>query len=549
MIPNSALPLETVEVQAASTSYKTTAPLNMRSSTSASSKIVKVLNKNTTVTPSKSKKVGKTTWYYLSYSGKKGWVSGSYLKKIATVNPIKETNKTFAMKKNVTSKTAAGSSKNASVFKSGEVVKASKYTTYNKKTWYYMTSDTKKGWVADSVIQTAPKVSTASGTLLNTKTVQLHSNVSEANKTTGTISTQGETFTISKKSKVGDTTWYYVKSGKLQGWSASTKFVTKPKMTNVTPKKYSITKSAKAYSFPGTAFKVTKTLKENAIVTVSKSAKVGNTTWYYVASVGWFNSSSSIPYKDNENISFEKPLVIGHRGDTDGGKLPEHSIASYTNAINNHADYIEMDLRMTKDNQIVVTHDNTVERTTDGTGKVSSFTLENLQKLKMSNGEHVLTLEEVFKEFGNNTKYYIETRLGDQNDLVMEEKLLKMIQEYDLEKNIIIQSFNEESLREIHSLNKDIPLVQLFNEKGMTSNQVQPDKIKEYAIAAGLDGRVMTQKMVDDLYDSKVDVHVWFSSYTEADLRYKTLQMGIQGIFTDYLDKTFSDIQSLLEDK
>ena len=120
-------------------------------------------------------------------------------------------------------------------------------------------------------------------------------------------------------------------------------------------------------------------------------------------------------YKDIENVS--------HRGAS--GYAPEHTITSYQMGEKMHGDYIEIDLQMTKDGQLIAMHDEKVDRTTDGTGSVKEYTLNEIKELdagswfnekypESAKGEYVglqvPTLEEIFQKFGKNASYYIETK-------------------------------------------------------------------------------------------------------------------------------------------
>src|SRR5699024_5365908 len=84
--------------------------------------------------------------------------------------------------------------------------------------------------------------------------------------------------------------------------------------------------------------------------------------------------------KNHEDLlSKDNFLIIAHRGAS--SVAPEHTLESYKHAKEMNADYIEIDLQMTEDNQLVAMHDETVDRTTNGKGKISTFTLEKLQEL------------------------------------------------------------------------------------------------------------------------------------------------------------------------
>lgn len=86
-------------------------------------------------------------------------------------------------------------------------------------------------------------------------------------------------------------------------------------------------------------------------------------------------------------------LRIAHRGAS--GYAPENTLAAFKKALEFDIDVIELDVHLTKDNHLVVIHDKTVNRTTDGKGKVADKTLAELQKLDAGNGEKIPTLQEV----------------------------------------------------------------------------------------------------------------------------------------------------------
>ena len=87
-------------------------------------------------------------------------------------------------------------------------------------------------------------------------------------------------------------------------------------------------------------------------------------------------------------------VSIAHRGGIVSG-VPENTLAAFREAINQGADAIEIDLRGTKDGEIVIIHDKTVDRTTNGRGRVIDQTLVELKMLDAGHGERIPTYEEV----------------------------------------------------------------------------------------------------------------------------------------------------------
>ena len=101
-----------------------------------------------------------------------------------------------------------------------------------------------------------------------------------------------------------------------------------------------------------------------------------------------------------------KPLIIAHRGAM--GNAPENTAASFKKAIDEKADGIELDVHMTKDGHLVVIHDETIDRTSNGKGLVRDMTLEELRKFDYGSffdasyaGERILTLEEALEIIKN----------------------------------------------------------------------------------------------------------------------------------------------------
>lgn len=111
------------------------------------------------------------------------------------------------------------------------------------------------------------------------------------------------------------------------------------------------------------------------------------------------------------------PFMIAHRGAS--AVEPEHTLLSYERAVKDKADYIEIDLRQTKDGKLVAIHDKDVARTTNGKGKVQDLKLSELKKLNAGKGQKILTIEEIIKKLGKSTNYYIETREDENGQLVM----------------------------------------------------------------------------------------------------------------------------------
>ncbi|WP_409303405.1 glycerophosphodiester phosphodiesterase [Peribacillus sp. SCS-155] len=173
--------------------------------------------------------------------------------------------------------------------------------------------------------------------------------------------------------------------------------------------------------------------------------------------------------KVNQKKFFQngRPLVIAHQG----GELlaPSNTMAAFQNAADLGVDVLETDIHITKDGHLVAIHDPSVDRTTNGTGKVSDFTLEEIQTLDAGyhfkdlqgqysyrgKGVYIPTVEEMFREFPD---MRIEIEIKDDNPPKrieeMASKLWDLIEEYHMEHKVLIASFDQDILRTFEKYSK-----------------------------------------------------------------------------------------------
>ncbi|MCB8888694.1 glycerophosphodiester phosphodiesterase [Vreelandella malpeensis] len=264
--------------------------------------------------------------------------------------------------------------------------------------------------------------------------------------------------------------------------------------------------------------------------------------------------------------------VIAHRGAS--GHAPESSMAALELAHAWGVDYLELDIQMTADGELVAFHDDTLERTSNGEGHINDHTLAELKDLDAGSwfneenpeladdafaGAEILTLEEVFNRFGQDARYYLETKSPELNPGV-EEGLVRRLEAYDMIETgrVLIQSFDQESLLKIHELNASIPLIQLVwyspdeeNEGRLTEwtgVTPSPDEITDadfravadYAVGLGTnylyDGEpVITKAFVQQAQDNGLAVHVY--TVNDIDEMQHLIDWGVDGLFTDYADR------------
>jgi glycerophosphoryl diester phosphodiesterase len=246
-------------------------------------------------------------------------------------------------------------------------------------------------------------------------------------------------------------------------------------------------------------------------------------------------------YKDIENVS--------HRGAS--GYAPEHTIISYQMGEKMHGDYIEIDLQMTKDGQLIAMHDETVDRTTDGTGSVKDFTLDEIKELDAGSwfnekypesakddyeGLQVPTLEEIFQKFGKNASYYIETKSPEIYP-GMEKELLRLVDKYDInKKTLLVQSFSPKSLQIMHELDPSVKLVQLISYKSYaTITDGEIAAIKDYAIAVGPNHTYLNEEYIQKVVNSGLEIHPY--TVNDKERMKQLIDWGVTGMFTNFPDR------------
>lgn len=147
--------------------------------------------------------------------------------------------------------------------------------------------------------------------------------------------------------------------------------------------------------------------------------------------------------------------VTGHRGAA--GLEPENTLRSFQRALNLRVDAIELDVHLTKDQHLIVIHDSTVDRTTNGRGAVSDLTLQEIQQLDAGQGEHVPTLREVIDFVAERAVLQIELK-----GLGVEQKVAHMIITNHIIDNVIITSFRHNMVKTMKRLNSRIATGVLF---------------------------------------------------------------------------------------
>lgn len=205
--------------------------------------------------------------------------------------------------------------------------------------------------------------------------------------------------------------------------------------------------------------------------------------------------------------------IWAHRGAS--AYAPENTIEAFLLAAGQGADGVELDVQLSADGELVVIHDETIDRTSDGSGKVVDLTLDELRRHDYNNhmagyeGIQIPTLGEVFAAL-DETDMLINIEIKNSINFYpgIEKKVVDLIAEHDFAERVVISSFNHYSLKTVQQINPDLELGLLFAdtlylaweyaaEFGAAAIHpalpyLQVNGVVEYAHAAGIDVNVWT---------------------------------------------------------
>ncbi len=214
--------------------------------------------------------------------------------------------------------------------------------------------------------------------------------------------------------------------------------------------------------------------------------------------------------------------IIAHRG----ASLfePENTLRSIKRAIEMNADFVEVDVRMSKDYELVVMHDADITRTTDDRGLVKDLTLQELKKLDAGNGEKIPTLDEVINLVKNRIGLVVEIK-----EPGTEEKVIGKITENKLKKTIIT-SFYHKTVQSIRSRYPDIDAGIIF-----VGQPVDPGQMASAANANVIfpSYRYMDEDLVGNAKDNGLTVYPWAIDDPKVFKIFS--EMGVDGIVTNSL--------------
>jgi glycerophosphoryl diester phosphodiesterase len=213
-------------------------------------------------------------------------------------------------------------------------------------------------------------------------------------------------------------------------------------------------------------------------------------------------------------------LTIGHRGVM--GVEPENTIRSFVRAAGEGLDGIELDLHLSKDGQLIVMHDATVDRTTDGSGAISDFTLAELRELDAGQGERVPIFEEVLQAVDGPVQAEIK-------DVAAARVLAEVLHDGDLLERVSVLSFHDEALRQVRTC---LPAVRTVLVAGHTGPDLVARAEGAGAELVSLELPKLSLEVVDRCHGAGIAVIAWTVN-TDRDLALARA-LGLDGAVTDF---------------
>lgn len=221
----------------------------------------------------------------------------------------------------------------------------------------------------------------------------------------------------------------------------------------------------------------------------------------------------------------QKVLRIGHRGAA--GHAPENTLAAIRKGIALGVDFVEIDVRCTADNVLVVLHDETLDRTTDGKGRVDRLVLQDLKKVKVGNGEQIPTLEEALNAIAGKTGLMLELKVRE-----VAQRAVEAVHAVGFKAPLIYASFLHDEVTRIRAVEPEASLMVLFDRlprapvvRAMTYGSSH----------VGLRHDRADRSLVEAFHRAGLLVFV-YTADSPRDIQ-KALSLGVDGVISNYPER------------
>lgn len=265
-----------------------------------------------------------------------------------------------------------------------------------------------------------------------------------------------------------------------------------------------------------------------------------------------------------------RPLIIAHQGGD--GIRPSNTMAAFQNAVDLGVDMLEMDIHSTQDGVLVTIHDSTIDRTTDGTGRIQDYTYAELQAFDAAyhwptlaveegreveeytyrgTGVTIAALEDVFAAFPD-MPMNIEIKQGEPS---IAQDFCDLIHQYEMADKVLVASFSNETMTDFRQTCPDVATSATQDEVRQFFSLNLGGRLDEFDSPATalqvpeMFGSIplLTPEFIAAAHEKGMEVHVWTVNTTE-DLE-RIAALGVDGIITDYPDRLLEIIGPAPEDE
>jgi glycerophosphoryl diester phosphodiesterase len=261
---------------------------------------------------------------------------------------------------------------------------------------------------------------------------------------------------------------------------------------------------------------------------------------FVLAAGGHTADAADRPATIEEFMDLNSPIhVIAHRGFA--GQAPENTLIAIEEAIGVGAEMVEVDVTMTSDGHVICLHDETLDRTTSGSGLPNEMTLAQIKQLDAGSwfapdfaGEPIPTLVEVLEAVKGRILINVEIK-PEAMALGVVPKVAALIDEHDMLDYVVVSSFSPEALRLMKITDPAVVTATLFN-KDLHSG-LDPLEIIQQVGSRGfnISGKRVTLEIINRCHKHGIPVSV-YTVNDEIEMR-RMMELGVDAVFSDYPDQ------------
>lgn len=237
-----------------------------------------------------------------------------------------------------------------------------------------------------------------------------------------------------------------------------------------------------------------------------------------------------------------KTLCVGHRGAS--AYAPENTLASFRMALDMGVDLVECDIHMSRDGHLVVFHDDTLERTSNGTGPVHALSLAELKGLDAGSwfspefaGERIPRLEEVLELVRGRARILVEIKYDPGFNDGIERKLVEALRAHGMREDAVVISFDHAALRRVHEVDSGVATGPLFVANILdVAGFVRPSA----SSWVGPLWQLASPELIRDAHDHGIGVCPW--TVNEPKAMRRMIALGVEAVTTNHPDLLLGEL-------